>query len=131
MAIARAHLIDPAVTRWYHCITGCVRRAFLLGEGADDRKLWIDKRIEELAQIFSIAVAGFSVLDNHLHLLVWSGLIPTSQRAGPTKKSSAAGEGCFHPGTSRDGRSRSPTTGFSGGSRTPPGWPRLAHACKA
>jgi REP element-mobilizing transposase RayT len=70
MAIARAHLIDPAVTGWYHCITRCVRRAFLLGEGADDRKLWIDKRIEELAQIFSIAVAGFSVLDNHLHLLV-------------------------------------------------------------
>jgi REP element-mobilizing transposase RayT len=70
MTIARAHLIDPAVTRWYHCITRCVRRAFLLGEGAGDRKIWIDKRIEELAQIFSIAVGGFSVLDNHLHVLV-------------------------------------------------------------
>ncbi len=70
MAIARAHLIDPAVTRWYHCVTRCVRRAFLLGEGANDRKLWIDKRIEELSQIFSIAVGGFSVMDNHLHLLI-------------------------------------------------------------
>jgi hypothetical protein len=38
MTIARAHLIDPAVTRWYHCITRCVRRAFLLGEGEYDRK---------------------------------------------------------------------------------------------
>jgi len=70
MAIARVHLVDPAVTRWYHCITRCVRRAFLLGEGESNRKVWIEKRLEELAQIFSIAVGGFSVLDNHLHLLV-------------------------------------------------------------
>jgi Transposase IS200 like len=70
VTIARAHLIDPAVTRWYHCVTRCVRRAFLLGEGLNDRKQWIDKRIEELAQIFSIAVGGFSVMDNHLHMLV-------------------------------------------------------------
>ncbi len=39
MTIARAHLVDPAVTRWYHYITRCVRRAFLLGEGEGDRKL--------------------------------------------------------------------------------------------
>jgi len=70
MAIARVHLVDLAVTRWYHCITCCVRRAFLLGEGESNRKVWIEKRLEELAQIFSIAVGGFSVLDNHLHLLV-------------------------------------------------------------
>ncbi len=70
MTIARAHLVDPAVTRWYHCVTRCVRRAFLLGEGEGDRKLWIDNRLQELAGIFSIAVGGFSVLDNHLHLLV-------------------------------------------------------------
>jgi REP element-mobilizing transposase RayT len=70
MTIARAHLVDPTVARWYHCITRCVRRAFLLGEGASDRKCWIDNRLRELAQMFSVAVGGFSVLDNHLHLLV-------------------------------------------------------------
>ncbi len=70
MTMARAHLVDPSVTRWYHCITRCVRRAFLLGEGASDRKLWIDNRLQELAGIFSIAVGGFSVMDNHLHVLV-------------------------------------------------------------
>jgi len=37
MTIARAHLVDPAVTRWCHCVTRCVRRAFLLGEGPNDR----------------------------------------------------------------------------------------------
>ncbi len=70
MTMARAHLVDPSVTRWYHCITRCVRRAFLLGKGASDRKLWIDNRLQELAGIFSIAVGGFSVMDNHLHVLV-------------------------------------------------------------
>jgi hypothetical protein len=51
-------------------VTRCVRRAFLLGEGTDDRKGWIEGRLEELAKIFAVSVAGFSVMDNHLHVLV-------------------------------------------------------------
>ncbi len=70
MTMARAHLVDPSVTRWYHCVTRCVRRAFLLGEGSGNRKQWIENRVEELAEIFAIAVGGFSVMDNHLHVLV-------------------------------------------------------------
>jgi hypothetical protein len=38
MTIARAHLVDHSESRWYHCITRCVRRAFLLGEGPNDRE---------------------------------------------------------------------------------------------
>ncbi len=49
---SRAHLVDPAVTRWYHCMTRCVRRACLRGEGALDRKEWIEHRLEALAQVF-------------------------------------------------------------------------------
>ena len=73
MTIARAHLVDPAVSRWYHCITRCVRRAFLLGEGTTDRKVWIETRLQELAEIFAVSVGGFSVMDNHLHLLLMMG----------------------------------------------------------
>jgi len=47
-----------------------VPRAFLVGEGMQDRKTWIEHRLEELAEIFSVAVAGFAILDNLLHLLV-------------------------------------------------------------
>ncbi len=57
MTMARAHLVDPAVTRWYHCVSRCVRRAFLLGEGEHDRKAWIENRIRELAEIFAVSVA--------------------------------------------------------------------------
>ena len=42
----------------------------MLAEGTFDRKQWIENRLEELAQIFAISVGGFSVLDNHLHVLV-------------------------------------------------------------
>ncbi len=70
MAIARAKIVDLSVTRWYHCVTRCVRRAFLLGEGSYDRKEWIEHRLQELAEIFAIAIGGFSVLDSHLHLLL-------------------------------------------------------------
>jgi hypothetical protein len=71
MTIARAQLVDIALARWYHCVTRCVRRAFLLGEGDDlNRKGWIENRLEELAEIFAIGVGGFSVMDNHLHVLL-------------------------------------------------------------
>jgi REP element-mobilizing transposase RayT len=70
MTVARSQLVDLTITRWYHCISRCVRRAFLLGEGDQDRKQWIDDRLRELADIFAVSVGGFATLDNHLHLLV-------------------------------------------------------------
>ena len=108
MTMARAHLVDPSVTRWYHCVTRCVRRAFLLGEGPDDRKEWIENRLQELAEIFAVAVGGFSVMDNHLHVLVR--LDPDVAKAGRTRKSCGAGDGCFHRATSPGSRCRFPTS---------------------
>jgi REP element-mobilizing transposase RayT len=70
MAIARAKLVDLTVTRWYHCVSRCVRKAFLLGEGDHNRKEWLENRLEELAEIFALAVGGFAIMDNHLHVLV-------------------------------------------------------------
>jgi hypothetical protein len=70
MTMARAKLVDTETTRWYHCITRCVRCAFLLAEGTLDRKQWLENRLRELAEIFAISVGGFSILDDHLHVLV-------------------------------------------------------------
>ena len=36
----------------------------------NDRKVWIESRLQELAEIFAVSVGGFSVMDNHLHVLV-------------------------------------------------------------
>ena len=83
-----SHLVDPSVTRWYHCVTRCVRRAFLLGEEGCDRKGWIERRLEELSEIFAVAVAGFAILDNHLHLLVR--LDPDVAKSGRIKRGSGS-----------------------------------------
>ena len=78
MTTARKNLVDPEVTRYYHCISRCVRQAFLCGKGFEDRKQWIEARLELLAKHFAISVAGFAVMDNHLHVLCW--LVWTSDR---------------------------------------------------
>ncbi|MHC5537249.1 transposase [Singulisphaera rosea] len=70
MAMARAHVVDSTVTRWYQCVTRCVRLAFLLGDPEHGRKDWVDQRLNEFAEIFEVSVAAFSVMDNHRHVLV-------------------------------------------------------------
>jgi REP element-mobilizing transposase RayT len=69
MTVARSLLVDLEVTRYYHCISRCVRRAFLCGEGFEHRKAWIEQRLELLAGNFAVSVCGFAVMDNHLHVL--------------------------------------------------------------
>lgn len=73
MTTARKDIVDTNVTRWYHCISRCVRSAFLMsddaGEGEVDRKQWIEDRLKLLAENFAVAVGGFAVMDNHLHVL--------------------------------------------------------------
>ena len=107
MTIARAHLVDPTVSRWYHCVTRCVRRAFLARRGTTRPQAMDRDAAPELAEIFAISVGGFSILDNHLHLLVR--LDPERRRAGrrrargPRPRSRAAPGGVrrLGPGTRR------------------------------
>ena len=70
MTIARSLLVDVGVTPWYHVISKTVRGAFLLAEGEMDRKQWIEDRLQHLASLFCIEVAGVAVLDSHLHVLL-------------------------------------------------------------
>ena len=69
MTMPRRQLVDVTVTRYYHCISRCVRRAFLCGEGVTHRKAWIEARLELLAEHFAVSVCGYAILDNHLHVL--------------------------------------------------------------
>ena len=70
MTMARGELVDSTVTPYYHCISRCVRRAFLCGEGCEHRKQWIEDRLRELDSIFAVEVAAYAVLDNHLHVVL-------------------------------------------------------------
>jgi REP element-mobilizing transposase RayT len=73
---ARAQIVIEDEVGVYHCVARCVRRAFLCGidpyTGQDfsHRKEWILVRMRELAGLFAIDVCGYSVMSNHLHLVL-------------------------------------------------------------
>jgi hypothetical protein len=50
LAIARSKLADVSVARWYHCVSRCVRKAFLLGEGDSNREKWLENRLKNKAE---------------------------------------------------------------------------------
>lgn len=76
MALPRNVLVNPSLTSYYHCITRCVRRAFLCGwdpltrRNFDHRKAWVVERLKVLSDVFAIDVCAYSVMSNHLHLLL-------------------------------------------------------------
>ncbi|MDZ4849430.1 MAG: hypothetical protein SGI77_09050 [Pirellulaceae bacterium] len=71
MTIARSKLVNLDVSRWYHCISRCVRRAFLFREGDEsnsgERKSWIEHRLKELDAIFAVSVGGLPLREQQKH----------------------------------------------------------------
>jgi REP element-mobilizing transposase RayT len=76
MAAPRHQLVDPAAPGYYHCVTRCVRRAFLCGldqlsgRSFDHRKTWIESRLIELAGIFAVGLYAYAVMSNHVHAVI-------------------------------------------------------------
>jgi hypothetical protein len=70
MATSRSLLVDPARSGTYHCVSRCVRRAFLCGRDTltgkdfEHRRAWIRDRLRELADRFAVDVFSYAVMSN-------------------------------------------------------------------
>jgi hypothetical protein len=70
VTLAGGQFVDRSASRFFHCIARFVRRANLPCDGLVDRKRWLEDRLRVLSGVFSIAVAGFIVMANHLDVLL-------------------------------------------------------------
>ena len=76
MPMARKDIVRDGEEGVYHCVNRCVRRAFLcgkdpyLGKNFDHRKVWVKERLKFLAEYFAIDVLSYSVMSNHLHIVI-------------------------------------------------------------
>lgn len=70
MPTPRSVVVDDSRPGVYHCISRCVRRAFLCGDGYNHRRDWIQKRLDELVSLMAIDIYAWEILDNHLHILL-------------------------------------------------------------
>lgn len=72
----RKEQVNLNATPYYHCVSRCVRKAYLCGidfttnESYEHRRAWLENELLKQAQIFAIDVAAYAIMSNHYHLVL-------------------------------------------------------------
>jgi REP element-mobilizing transposase RayT len=72
----RYRQVSIEATPYYHCISRCVRRAFLCGSDPltgfnfEHRRQWIVDRIKRVCSVFAVDLCAYAIMHNHYHIVV-------------------------------------------------------------
>ena len=76
MTLPRKSLVSLHDTLFYHCVSRCVRRAFLCGndhysgKNYEHRRDWLEAKLLRTANIFAIKLCAYAVMHNHYHVVL-------------------------------------------------------------
>jgi REP element-mobilizing transposase RayT len=76
MTAPRNDVVADGQTGVYHCISRCVRRAFLCGfdkylnRSFEHRKEWVKDRLQLLVSNFAVDLCSYALMSSHLHVII-------------------------------------------------------------
>lgn len=76
MTHARETIVSIDDTPYYHCVSRCVRRAFLCGtdhysgQDYEHRRQWLENKLHKTAKAFAIKLCAYAIMSNHYHVVI-------------------------------------------------------------